>query len=243
MNTEAGQFIDPLHHLALLTAAICHDLDHPGTNNAFQVNSSSALAVRYNDASVLENHHCATAWDILYSHGADVLICLDAKQRKTCRSLMISSILMTDMTSHFSLQDRFKTILGKDDTGKGISVPEGKDEETKKLITNVLLHCADLSNPTRPWKMAEHWGRLVGEEFEAQVTSEKELGIPVSSFMHSETEEARNRNEIGFIKGIITPWWTFIATAFPDLEFALEEISANIKNYENAAAEAAAKGI
>jgi hypothetical protein len=48
--------------LALLLASICHDLEHPGTTNAFQVNTGSALALRYNDASVCVRacvHVCA----------------------------------------------------------------------------------------------------------------------------------------------------------------------------------------
>ena len=46
-------------------SGLCHDLDHPGHTNAFEVNSNSDLALFYNDTSVLENHHCATAAMIL----------------------------------------------------------------------------------------------------------------------------------------------------------------------------------
>ena len=31
----------------LLTACICHDLDHPGYNNTYQINARTSLAVRY----------------------------------------------------------------------------------------------------------------------------------------------------------------------------------------------------
>ena len=31
----------------LLTACICHDLDHPGFNNTYQINARTELAVRY----------------------------------------------------------------------------------------------------------------------------------------------------------------------------------------------------
>ncbi|XP_023373875.1 high affinity cGMP-specific 3',5'-cyclic phosphodiesterase 9A [Otolemur garnettii] len=51
--------------LILMTAAICHDLDHPGYNNTYQINARTELAVRYNDISPLENHHCAVAFQIL----------------------------------------------------------------------------------------------------------------------------------------------------------------------------------
>ena len=43
----------------LLVCALIHDVDHPGTNNLFEVASKSRLSIRYNDISVLENHHIA----------------------------------------------------------------------------------------------------------------------------------------------------------------------------------------
>ena len=45
--------------LSIMTAALGHDLEHPGTNNAFQVAIKSEVALRYNNLSVLENHHYA----------------------------------------------------------------------------------------------------------------------------------------------------------------------------------------
>lgn len=241
-NTQAGKYLDPIHHLVLLTAAICHDLDHPGTNNAFQVNSRSDLALRYNDISVLENHHSSMAWDILYAPGADILSALDAQQFKKVRDLMISSILMTDMKQHFSLLGELKGMISNDGRETGLSFDEGKEEEAKALITKVILHSADLSNPTRPWELTLSWGRLVGEEFESQVFKETELGISVSTFMHCETEEERANNEIGFIKGLIVPWWDTVSSAFSDLGFINSNISKNITHYQELAAAAKAEG-
>merc|ERR1719201_3051365 len=51
----------------LITACVCHDLDHPGYNNTYQINARTELAVRYNDMSPLENHHCAVSFKILSS--------------------------------------------------------------------------------------------------------------------------------------------------------------------------------
>jgi class 3 adenylate cyclase len=42
--------LEELDVLALLLAAICHDAEHPGTTNAYQVNTGSELALRYNGA-------------------------------------------------------------------------------------------------------------------------------------------------------------------------------------------------
>ena len=51
--------------MSYILAAACHDVDHPGVNNIFLIESSDKLAIRYNDVSVLENHHVATSFDIL----------------------------------------------------------------------------------------------------------------------------------------------------------------------------------
>jgi len=51
--------------LLFLIAAIGHDANHRGFNNAFEVASKSDLAAKYQEDSVLEKHHAATTLDIL----------------------------------------------------------------------------------------------------------------------------------------------------------------------------------
>lgn len=49
-----------LEGLMLLTSAVCHDLDHRGTTNSFQMASESTLASLYSsEGSVMERHHLA----------------------------------------------------------------------------------------------------------------------------------------------------------------------------------------
>ena len=59
-SSQLERFITRTDKLALLLSAIGHDLNHPGFTNAMLVNSRHFLAIRYNDISVLENHHAAT---------------------------------------------------------------------------------------------------------------------------------------------------------------------------------------
>jgi hypothetical protein len=61
------RLLSPVEVFALLTASLCHDLEHPGTNNAYQVNAQTDFAIRYNDVSVLENHHAAVCFHLLRS--------------------------------------------------------------------------------------------------------------------------------------------------------------------------------
>lgn len=48
-----------------LLSAIIHDLGHPGLTNDFMVAHKDALAIQYNDVSVLENYHVAEGFRII----------------------------------------------------------------------------------------------------------------------------------------------------------------------------------
>ncbi|XP_077392464.1 high affinity cGMP-specific 3',5'-cyclic phosphodiesterase 9A isoform X3 [Festucalex cinctus] len=72
--TDLRSKMDSIDLLIMLTSAVCHDLDHTGYNNAYQINARTELALRYNDISPLENHHCAVAFDILEKDHRDVLM-------------------------------------------------------------------------------------------------------------------------------------------------------------------------
>jgi hypothetical protein len=64
-KTQLKDCITPGEHFSFLIAGMCHDLSHPGTNNMFQVDSQSTIAMMYNDVSVLENFHITTTFEIL----------------------------------------------------------------------------------------------------------------------------------------------------------------------------------
>lgn len=51
-----SRILGELETLALIVACLCHDLDHRGTNNSFQIKTSSPLAQLYS-TSTLEHHH------------------------------------------------------------------------------------------------------------------------------------------------------------------------------------------
>lgn len=63
--TEPRTHVTHVEKFALLVAALSHDLDHPGVNNAFLVNTKDRLATLYNDSSVLENSHIAFLYDLI----------------------------------------------------------------------------------------------------------------------------------------------------------------------------------
>lgn len=53
---KMDRFMNDLEVLGLIVACLCHDLDHRGTNNAFQMKTESPLAILYT-TSTMEHHH------------------------------------------------------------------------------------------------------------------------------------------------------------------------------------------
>lgn len=65
-------------------------------------------AVLYNDRSVLENHHAASAWSLYLSRPEfNFLVNLDHMEFKRFRFLVIEAILATDLKKHFDFLAEF----------------------------------------------------------------------------------------------------------------------------------------
>lgn len=66
-------------------------------------------------------------------------------------------ILATDMSYHFSQLKTIKTM---------INLNEPVD---KPKALSLILHCADISHPSKTWHLHEQWTNSLVEEFFAQV--------------------------------------------------------------------------
>lgn len=65
------RFMTDLEIFGLLVACLCHDLDHRGTNNSFQMKTTSPLAILYT-TSTMEHHHFDQCIMILNSEGNNI---------------------------------------------------------------------------------------------------------------------------------------------------------------------------
>ena len=127
----------PLEILAAIFAAAIHDVDHPGLTNQYLINSSSELALMYNDESVLENHHLAVAFKLLQNEDCDIFLNLGKKPRQTLRKMVIDMVLATDMSKHMSLLADLKTMVEtKKVAGSGVLL---LDNYTDRIQVSVRL--------------------------------------------------------------------------------------------------------
>uniref|UniRef100_A0A3Q3EAM4 Phosphodiesterase n=1 Tax=Labrus bergylta TaxID=56723 RepID=A0A3Q3EAM4_9LABR len=192
--TDLRSEMDSIDLLIMLTSAVCHDLDHTGYNNAYQINARTELALRYNDISPLENHHCAVAFEILEKSNIFRNVSMD--QYKRIREGIIKCILATDMTRHNEILNKFKSIL---------PVFDFTNKDHRDVLMMILIKVSDISNEARPMEVAEPWLDCLLQEFYNQSDMEK-------------LEVTKPSSQTGFIRFVLLPLFIELANLFPCLE-------------------------
>ncbi|XP_061826280.1 cGMP-inhibited 3',5'-cyclic phosphodiesterase 3A-like isoform X2 [Nerophis lumbriciformis] len=193
--------IPALELMALYVAAAMHDYDHPGRTNAFLVATSAPQAVLYNDRSVLENHHAASAWNLFLSRPEfNFLANLDHVEFKRFRFLVIEAILATDLKKHFDFLAEFNAKVG-DDPSTGI---DWSNENDRLLVCQMCIKLADINGPLKCKDLHLQWTEGIVNEFYEQGDEESSLGLPVSPFMDRAAPQLAKLQE-SFITHIVGP--------------------------------------
>ena len=215
--------LNKLSKCALFLSCICHDYKHPGLNNNFLKESKNILAIKYNDNSILENMHISEAFRLTIDYpNCDIFSGINSEDYKTIRKEMISCVLFTDMINHKNSIDFMEEIIHNRNNKKNKDKIEEQDIHQKYL--NLLIHAADISNPTKKFNIYWKWAELVVEEFLEQGDKEKELGLKCTY-----DRETTNiyQNQLEFINYVIIPFYTLFTSSFPKLKFLVDNINNN----------------
>uniref|UniRef100_A0A4W3H643 Phosphodiesterase n=1 Tax=Callorhinchus milii TaxID=7868 RepID=A0A4W3H643_CALMI len=200
-----------LEILAAVFAAAIHDVDHPGVSNQFLINTNSELALMYNDESVLENHHLAVGFKLLQEENCDIFQSLSKRQRQMLRKMARCGpwlVLDIDVC---------------------VSVPVAP---ALQVMRN-MVHCADLSNPTKPLELYRQWTDRILEEFFRQGDRERERGMEISPMCDKHTASVE-KSQVGFIDYIVHPLWeTWADLVHPDAQDILDTLEDNRDWYQS----------
>ncbi|PWA21233.1 hypothetical protein CCH79_00009437 [Gambusia affinis] len=221
-----------LEILAAIFAAAIHDVDHPGVSNQFLINTNSELALMYNDESVLENHHLAVGFKLLQEDNCDIFQNLTKKQRQSLRKMVIDMVLATDMSKHMSLLADLKTMVEtKKVTSSGVLLLDNYTDRIQVLRN--MVHCADLSNPTKSLELYRQWTDRIMEEFFHQGDRERERGMEISPMCDKHTASVE-KSQVGFIDYIVHPLWeTWADLVHPDAQDILDTLEDNRNWYQS----------
>uniref|UniRef100_A0A8D2IB50 Phosphodiesterase n=1 Tax=Urocitellus parryii TaxID=9999 RepID=A0A8D2IB50_UROPR len=221
-----------LEVLAAIFASAIHDVDHPGVSNQFLINTNSELALMYNDVSVLENHHLAVGFKLLQEENCDIFQNLSKRQRQSLRKMVIDMVLATDMSKHMNLLADLKTMVEtKKVTSLGVLLLDNYSDRIQVLQN--LVHCADLSNPTKPLPLYRQWTDRIMAEFFQQGDRERESGLDISPMCDKHTASVE-KSQVGFIDYIAHPLWeTWADLVHPDAQDLLDTLEDNREWYQS----------
>ena len=146
-----GYFSDLNIMSAFLACFLC-DIQHPGVNNPFLIAMRHTKALRYNDKSVLESHHCAIAFKLLLDPQNDVFELLSEAQYWGVRQIIIKMIMSSDISNHFEQISKSKSAS---------SSPNACD-----LITILTCYFSDIQGPCCVQKVPRrhHGGQVADNE-------------------------------------------------------------------------------
>lgn len=230
--------LNSLDLMSFYTAALVHDYKHPGTNNTYQMNFLSPIALTYNDVSILENFHISESLKVLYKNENNFLSEYKPNEQKQMRKRMIDTVLATDMAHHAKVFSSIKTKLRLVDVRQGINVElmvDGSSErklyEDQQELLNLVVHLGDLSHNTKAFELSYNWTMLLHREFFEQGDKERMANKPISFLCDRETTDIEN-GQIGFLKGLIWPSFEILVDIIPEISYTLDNINLNIHSWK-----------
>nr|BCL77501.1 bifunctional adenylyl cyclase/cAMP phosphodiesterase [Anthoceros agrestis] len=256
----ARHMLNAIEIFSIVLAALCHDVDHPGLTNSFLITTYDPLALRYNDISVLENHHASTTFLTIWSdENVDILSSFYEEEKKKIRKIVLSLILATDMDQHGKIMSlmlsrrstsmQFEKSMQIQNVTNFSSIIIQHDEERKTtlqheraqfsnissdatLLCQMIIKCADLSNVMKPFFLARRWASLLLLEWFNQGDMERKLGLPISRFMERGDASALISMTTGCIDLIAKPMYEATAFFLPKLyDEAIVLLSNNRDNW------------
>ncbi|XP_015355515.1 cone cGMP-specific 3',5'-cyclic phosphodiesterase subunit alpha' [Marmota marmota marmota] len=207
MTGRLKKYYTDLEAFAMLAAAFCHDIDHRGTNNLYQMKSTSPLA-RLHGSSILERHHLEYSKTLLKDESLNIFQNLNKRQYETVIHLFEVAIIATDLALYFKKRTMFQKIVDaceqmqtEEEAIKYVTI----DPTKKEIIMAMMMTACDLSAITKPWEVQSQVALLVANEFWEQGDLERTVlqqqPIPM---MDRNKKDELPKLQVGFIDFVCT---------------------------------------
>lgn len=231
-STSTVPHLNATQALGLLVAALGHDVGHPGVTNAFLIKHYAPTSQLYSERSVLELYHSSVFINkILRTNWPSLLeLKTDPDSKLPLKSLIIGSILATDMAEHFEYLHKFKEF----------ELLSNLLEIKVRLIASLLIKCADISNVTRPLRVSAQWALVLSREFEevntldTKLTTHDQVKLDVDYPKLATTLDDvlkvspdLHKGQIFFIQTFAEGLFTSILELLPELKYTFDIVKDN----------------
>ncbi|XP_011876138.1 PREDICTED: dual 3',5'-cyclic-AMP and -GMP phosphodiesterase 11 isoform X1 [Vollenhovia emeryi] len=222
--TQWWKIFGEIECLALIIACLCHDLDHRGTNNSFQIKASSPLAQLYS-TSTMEHHHFDQCLMILSSQGNQILSNLSPEEYSRVVKVLEEAILSTDLAIYFRKRGSFLNLAHSGSYNWAFG-------DHRELLRGMLMTVCDLAAITKPWDVEKRVAELVSSEFFEQGDIERRtLNITPIDIMNREKEDQLPMMQVGFIDSICLPIYEAFANLSDKLVPLVDGVSMNKQHW------------
>ncbi|KAF7316276.1 High-affinity phosphodiesterase [Mycena indigotica] len=217
--------LDPTDLFVLMVAAIGHDAGHPGFTNLFMQNAAAPLSAVYDGKSALEQMHVALLIRVMRAHGMAGILdgsddnTSDRNRGRRARKLLFDTVLATDMRVHAAFMERFSNIVA----GQGdLSL-----DNRRTTLCQALIKCADISNPSRPYYISQHWAVALQREWNAQAALEAHHALPRTVESSSHPMQAAS-SQMFFIPTFVKPLLDLVVQALAEMHPYVAQCDLNL---------------
>ncbi|XP_075468909.1 cone cGMP-specific 3',5'-cyclic phosphodiesterase subunit alpha' isoform X1 [Ascaphus truei] len=207
MTGKLKKYYSDLEAFAMVAAAFCHDIDHRGTNNLYQMKSQASLA-KLHGSSILERHHLEYSKTLLQDESLNIFQNLNNRQFENVIHIFEVSIIATDLALYFKKRTMFQKIV--DATEQMQSEEEVikyiiTDPTKKEVIMAMMMTGCDLSAITKPWEVQSKVALMVANEFWEQGDLERTVlqQQPIPMMDRNKSDELP-KLQVGFIDFVCT---------------------------------------
>uniref|UniRef100_A0A7N4NK57 Phosphodiesterase n=1 Tax=Sarcophilus harrisii TaxID=9305 RepID=A0A7N4NK57_SARHA len=244
MTGKLKSYYTDLEALAMVTAGLCHDIDHRGTNNLYQMKSQNPLA-KLHGSSILERHHLEFGKFLLSEESLNIYQNLNRRQHEHVIHLMDIAIIATDLALYFKKRTMFQKIV---DESKGYEDKKSWVEylslETtrKEIVMAMMMTACDLSAITKPWEVQSKVALLVAAEFWEQGDLERTVldQQPIPMMDRNKADELP-KLQVGFIDFVCTFVYKEFSRFHEEIQPMFDRLQNNRKEWKALADEYEAK--
>uniref|UniRef100_A0ABI7Z3N0 Phosphodiesterase n=1 Tax=Felis catus TaxID=9685 RepID=A0ABI7Z3N0_FELCA len=238
------RYFTDLEALAMVTAAFCHDIDHRGTNNLYQMKSQNPLA-KLHGSSILERHHLEFGKTLLRDESLNIFQNLNRRQHEHAIHMMDIAIIATDLALYFKKRTMFQKIVDQSktyETEQEWTQYMMLEQTRKEIVMAMMMTACDLSAITKPWEVQSKVALLVAAEFWEQGDLERTVlqQNPIPMMDRNKADELP-KLQVGFIDFVCTFVYKEFSRFHEEITPMLDGITNNRKEWKALADEYDAK--
>ena len=161
-----------------------------------------------------------------------LLVPLSKAEVRLVRSIIVSSILSTDMRYHFTQVADLKMFRNAYcmDSKANFEEP-GKNH--RRFFMDLIVHAADVSNACKEWNISRSWSLLIQDEFYKQGDHEREIQLASVPAMFDRHSNSMEMGQINFIEHLVLPLFSTLKDIFPATLELYEHATINMAKWSD----------